>query len=294
MYNCVFYKYFLISRFYRSKYWDIEQRRWNFGKQNENDTILSRRNVASMNAKLSSLETRLSTNEKLTSELKDSVTFISEQYDSVLKTCKQTKSSHNTMKTDIERTQSVNEELKRSVQELSSLNKSLREDLIDLKCRSMRDNLIFSHIPEQFQSSNGRRFEDTEEVLSSFLRQHLQISDVKFDRVHRIAPTQRSRRDTPRPIVAKFTLFKEREVVRCAAFKLKGTNFGISEQFPEEILVEDVRRGLYPIMRNLRRDGRRVHLVRDKLYVDGVQYQAEDARRQTKRTQPQEQLSTHL
>jgi len=66
------------------------------------------RNVASMNAKLCSLETRLSTNEKLTSELKDSVTVISEQYDSVLETCKQTKTSHNTMKTDIERTQSVN------------------------------------------------------------------------------------------------------------------------------------------------------------------------------------------
>ena len=66
------------------------------------------RNVASMNAKLSSLETRLSTNEKLTNELIDSVTVISEQYDSVLETCKQTKTSHNTMKTDIERTQSVN------------------------------------------------------------------------------------------------------------------------------------------------------------------------------------------
>ena len=46
------------------------------------------RNVASMNAKLCSLETRLSTNEKLTRELKDSVTFISEQYDSVLKLMK--------------------------------------------------------------------------------------------------------------------------------------------------------------------------------------------------------------
>ena len=216
----------------------------------------------------------------------------SEQYDSELETCKKTKTSHNTMKTDTERTQSVNEDLKRSVQELNILNKSLTGDLIDLKCRSMRDNLFFFHIPEQFQTSNGRRFEDTKEVLSSFLRQHLQISDVKFDRVHRIAPTQRSRRDTPRPIVAKFTLFKEREVVRRAAFKLKGTNFGISEQFPEEI--EEVRHGLYPIMRNLRRDGKRVHLVRDKLYVDGVQYRAEDARRQTERTHPHEQLSTHL
>jgi len=74
------------------------------------------RNVASLNAELSSLETRLSTNERLTSELKDSVTFISEQYDSVLETCKQTKANHNTMKTDIERTLSVNEDLKRSVQ----------------------------------------------------------------------------------------------------------------------------------------------------------------------------------
>jgi len=69
------------------------------------------------------------------------------------------------MKTDTERTQSVNEDLKRSVQELNILNKSLTGDLIDLKCRSMRDNLIFSHFLEPFQTYNGRRFEDTEEVL---------------------------------------------------------------------------------------------------------------------------------
>ena len=84
------------------------------------------------------------------------------------KKCKLTKISHNTMTTDIERTQSVNEDLKRSVQEHNSLNKSLREDLFDLKCRSMKNNLILSHIPEQFQTSNGRRFDDTEEVLVRF------------------------------------------------------------------------------------------------------------------------------
>ena len=42
----------------------------------------------------------------------------------------------------------------------------------------------------------------------------------------------------PRVIVAKFTYFKDRERVRKLAKRLKGTNFGVQEQFPEEIEPE--------------------------------------------------------
>ena len=39
----------------------------------------------------------------------------------------------------------------------------------------------------------------------------------------------------PRLSVAKFTYFKDRERVRKSAKRLKGTNYGIKEQFPEEV-----------------------------------------------------------
>lgn len=62
-----------------------------------------------------------------------------------------------------------------------------------------------------------------------------------------------------------------------SGYKLKGTNIGIHEQFPEEI--EAKRRELYPLMRKCRQENKKTVLVRDKLYVDGVQVRPEDAAR---------------
>lgn len=140
----------------------------------------------------------------------------------------------------------------------------------------MRDNLVFTNIPEHIQDHSGRRYEDTETVLTTFIQDKLQITDLKFERVHRV-PDSKQRKDKPRPIVAKFSLFKEREAVRKSGYKLKGTTFGIHEQFPEE--VEAKRRELYPIMRQSRQQGKRAVLVRDRLYVDGEQVRPDGAAR---------------
>ena len=85
--------------------------------------------------------------------------------------------------------------------------------------------------------------------------------DVKFERVHRIgrrATVNGSQR--PRPIVAKFSTYKDRELVRRQAPKtLKGTDYWIQEQFPPEI--EQRRKVLYPIMKEERRKNNKVRMV---------------------------------
>lgn len=135
----------------------------------------------------------------------------------------------------------------------------------------MRDNLLFTNIPEQTKINNeGRRYEDTEDVLSKFIENRINITDVKFERVQPMGP----RRDTPKPIVAKFSFFKDREAVRRSGFKLKGTNYGIHEQFPED--VERKRRELYALVRRFRKNNRRTVLVRDRLFVDGREVNAGD------------------
>ena len=55
---------------------------------------------------------------------------------------------------------------------------------------------------------------------------------------------------------------------------LKGKPYGIQEQLPNE--MEERRRELYPLMKQMRQEGRRVKLVRDKLIVDGRLYSADD------------------
>lgn len=234
-------------------------------------------NVTKLVSKISDIETRLNSNEKATTELQTSVTFLSAKYDEF---CAQSKTDSVKL-TDctsiIQSLKSENDELRKVLTDMQEVNKSLKDDLIDLKCRSMRDNLVFTNIPEDFQNHDGRRFKDTEEVLNKFLNEKLQINDVKFERVHRVPDTGRRAGNRPRTIVAKFSMFKERESVRRSGYKLKGTNIGIHEQFPEEI--EAKRRELYPLMRKCRQENKKTVLVRDKLYVDGVQVRPEDAAR---------------
>ena len=97
--------------------------------------------------------------------------------------------------------------------------------LVDLTWHSMRDNLIFYSIPE---TTND---EDCDATVLKFFRDELGITeDIGLERVHRMG----KRFDGKcRPIVAKFSSFKHREVVRLAGPKLAGMRFGISEQIPK-------------------------------------------------------------
>ena len=112
----------------------------------------------------------------------------------------------------------------------------MKAQLVDSKCREMRDNLVFTNIEEVMKTSfTGKLFEDTETVLSDFLCSKLNLNSIKFERVHRMPSNRDPQRNTPRPIVAKFTYFKEREEVRRSGYMLKGTKCGRNEQFPKEI-----------------------------------------------------------
>ena len=67
--------------------------------------------------------------------------------------------------------------------EVLKVNGELKEELLDLKSRSMRDNLIFRNIEETMD-------ENTEEVLKKFLSDHLKMNNVNFERVHRMKEKQ--------------------------------------------------------------------------------------------------------
>ena len=71
--------------------------------------------------------------------------------------------------------------------------------------------------------------------------------------------------------IAKFTNYKDHELVRKNASKLKDKpQFSISQQYPTEISSR--RQKLYPKMKEFQRQGKRATLVYDKLIVDGRPY----------------------
>lgn len=114
------------------------------------------------------------------------------------------------------------------IDKLEHDNATLRNKIVDLQARSMRDNLLFFNMPEHDK-------ENTTELIHELLEKKLEIHDarnrVKIDRSHRIG-RKREGHWKPRPIVVKFNYHQDREHVRLNAKKLKGTNIGISEQFP--------------------------------------------------------------
>lgn len=145
--------------------------------------------------------------------------------------------------------------------QITTSNESLlKDEIIDLKCRSMRDNLLFHKIPEE-------RDENCVDKILNFIENEMKIengkNDKKIQRAHRVGRYNASK---VRPIVAKFAFFPDRERVRKAASNLRGKPFGISEQFPREIM--ETRRKLVPIMKKARDDGKEAILKVDKLYID--------------------------
>jgi hypothetical protein len=71
-------------------------------------------------------------------------------------------------------------------------------------------------------------------------------------------------------MVARFIYYNDLQFVLKNAYRLRGSQFGISEQFPTEIVAR--RQKFYPKMREAKQQRREVVLVRDRLYIDGEQY----------------------
>ena len=97
-----------------------------------------------------------------------------------------------------------------TVVELKAENILIKEYLIDQRCRSMRDNLIFTGIAETADT-----YEDTETVLKKFIKDELKQDpeQIDFKRIHRIG-TRRSRSDKPRSIIAKFNVTSQRDLIK--------------------------------------------------------------------------------
>ena len=170
------------------------------------------------------------------------------------------------LKEEVEKVKRSDEENKEKIHALEEANQHLLDTVIDLKARSMRDNLLFHNVPEDEK-------ENTSDKIYKILEENLQISDarekIKIDRSHRVGRKRDSNRK-PRAIVVKFNYFQDREHIRMNARKLRGTRIGIAEQFPEEI--EKIRQTLYPEMKKAKAQGHRVRMVRDRLYINNVEF----------------------
>ena len=96
---------------------------------------------------------------------------------------------------------------------------SMQEDLLYMQSQNMRNNLIFAKISETDNEDPAK----TEDIVRDFMVEKLQIAksvvdDIKFERVHRMGAKTNA---YSRNIVAKFTLYNDRETVKRHRFKVE-------------------------------------------------------------------------
>ena len=112
--------------------------------------------------------------------------------------------------------------------------------VIDLEARSHRNNLIFYNIPESPDETDI----ECEQTLVNFLVTNMgmrdTVNEVRFERVHRlrrgrpgVAPNGHPWR--PRPIIAGFCFYKQKQNILTNSKMLKGTDFSINQNYPAEI-----------------------------------------------------------
>ncbi|KAK3743027.1 hypothetical protein QZH41_003437 [Actinostola sp. cb2023] len=201
--------------------------------------------------KLESIEAHLQHVDRDIADLKYSLTFAHDTTDEITKK----QATHDGLFT----------ELNVKVSYLEKQTSNLKDDLVDLRARNMRNNLLFYNLPEEEE-------ENPETIVSDVLIKMGMMDagynqTMEIERAHRIG---RRKPDTTRPIVVKFLRFQDKELIRKNAFKLKGTKIGISEQFPKEIA--DERKKLYPVMKEAKQKGSKAVMVKDKLYINGQRY----------------------
>ena len=224
--------------------------------------------LISINNRLAALDARISLIEVLHKEfqqLRHSLEYSQNQIESLTKENTSLRSAISTINTQLP---AVSAQLTT----ISAENNALKETILDLQTRSMRDNLIFSGITESSTT------EDPEKLVKDFMLKQLKlppdtVNNITFHRVHRLG---RNLHNTtrPRPIIAKFEHYKQKELVQKQGRQLKGTHFGLNDQFPQEINRR--RKQLLPIRKQMMSQNKKAVLIVDKLYVEGQLFKDKD------------------
>ena len=120
-----------------------------------------------------------------------------------------------TLKATLNKTTETNKKLMKDVEKLQNditllkKNNTDMDERIDyLSDQSRRDNLIFTKINED----KDENWEQSEKKVMDFIDKHMKVN-VKIERAHRVGPKDRPNKPGPRNIVAKFSSWKDRELV---------------------------------------------------------------------------------
>ena len=171
-----------------------------------------------------------------------------------------------------------NSDLKKDSKESKFEINDLRKQSLYLETYSRRENVKFFGIDEVVPASEvDSPPEDTRDLLFKFLENKLRIENprgrIEFQRVHRLGKPNNSS-DKPRPIIARFLRYSDKEMVMDQARKeLKSQEdkqFSVFDDIPKELY--EIRKSQMKKFKEARGKGRTVYFSKvqpDKLFVNG-------------------------
>lgn len=163
--------------------------------------------------------------------------------------------------------------LENEVDMLKSSLKEEREERLKLECYERRPNLKFYGFDEESdpEKETGKI---CEQKLNAFLKSHLGFTqDAHIERCHRMGRRHKNYKKYKRPIIVRFSFYKERQMAWENKKLLIGKNTGIHlrEDFPPVIEARVNR--LFPIFKAAKKLPKaKVSLTVDRLFINGSKY----------------------
>ena len=179
------------------------------------------------NAKIEALTQVIETKDKVLSKLNQQVGFLKSEVNNL-------KASSDFLSQETSDLKTQNENLESNYQQ--DIN-ALREKTVDLEDRGRRNNLVFFGIEEALanETENCEGLVLTKVLVGSGVINEREINGEIFDRAHRLGP-KKDGQGRPRPIIARFTHYKDKEAILRQSYKLKNTRYGIAEDFSKPTL----------------------------------------------------------
>ena len=192
---------------------------------------------------------------------------------------KKMKEAANAMAVDITNLRTTTVFMCSSMEAHNNELKSLKEEVTNLKCPnirleaySRRENVKIFGIKESVGESNDK----TEELVCKMMHDKMKIpkenfETFRFERVHQIPSRGNGLQPSkPRPIIAKFSFYQDKEYVWSFVKNLKGTKIGIANDYPREI--DKIHQTLYPVFKKAKQAKQKAFFKVDKLIVSGQVY----------------------
>lgn len=227
-------------------------------------------------------------------DIRSEVRKNNQKFDRLERTVNDLKYNHDHLKIDHENLKLNHDNLKVENEELSKKVDNLNMKVDQLENQSRRDNLVFHGLADEDEES----WVDSEAKVRKYISEDLGIdeTDVSIERAHRL-----NTRYSPRPVIVKFSHFKDRDKVlrkyrdskkeaqreeqeneipgedhtnsqdqQAGVTAGSETEVRVSEDFSAR--VRRVRRALGPFLRDYLKESRNAYIKLDKLMVDGVYF----------------------